>query len=257
MQNSAFAANRYRNGAGPFSLFVFSISAAIAAIFTHEMIFLISLLALSVAAVIIFERGIGGILSVSRYSVALAAFIFLFNLFSLDGKILFKLWFLSATIEGAAAGVLYGLKLMVFAYSGYLIYVAVDSFELVRPLERIGRPLGPLGRPLASAALAFFVAMRFIPELIERGHMTALALRSRGLDHRGGLGRKAKFALYLIPPLISGAIKRADLVAVALDIKGYGARYYRARFGAIQMNPIGICLTVFSAGLMILGFMTA
>jgi energy-coupling factor transporter transmembrane protein EcfT len=257
MQNAAYSILTYRIGPGAVSIFLLSISMALAAVFSRDYLFLSLLIVLSIIALALSGQGLGGIAKVGRYSIVLAAFVFILHLFSHRGETIFQLWFLSATIEGFRAGMLYGLKLLSFAYSGYLIFAAVDPFDLLYPLERIARHAGPLGRPLASAAMAFYLAMRFIPELVERGRITAMAMRSRGLGHEGGLRHKTRFSLFLVSPLFAGAIKKASLIALALDIKGYGTRFYKARQRPMSINLASGGVSALSASVLIGGLLTA
>jgi len=240
MQHAAYSILTYRIGPGAVSIFLLSISMALAAVFSRDYLFLSLLIVLSIIALALSGQGLGGIAKVGRYSIVLAAFVFILHLFSHRGETIFQLWFLSATIEGFRAGMLYGLKLLSFAYSGYLIFAAVDPFDLLYPLERIARHAGPLGRPLASAAMAFYLAMR-----------------SRGLGHEGGLRHKTRFSLFLVSPLFAGAIKKASLIALALDIKGYGTRFYKARQRPMSINLASGGVSALSASVLIGGLLTA
>ncbi|OGC89456.1 MAG: hypothetical protein A2W25_16535 [candidate division Zixibacteria bacterium RBG_16_53_22] len=257
MQSGSRSVSTYRIGGGAVSMFLLSMCMALAAVFSRDYLFVSLLIMLSMAALAFTGQRFDGIAKVGRYSILLAAFVFLLHLFSHRGQVIFHVWIFAATIEGARAGLLYGLKLLSFTFSGYLIFAAVDPFDLIYPLERIARHLGPLGRHLAAAAMAFYLAMRFIPELIERGRLTAMAMRSRGVDHKGGLRQKARFSLFLIAPLFAGAIKKASLIALALDIKGYGTRLYRARFRPMRLNPAGAAILALAVSVLIGGFLTA
>jgi len=249
--------NRYNKSAGGISIFLLSLSLASAAIISRDYLLLCVFLLLSMAALIVFRQGYKVIITLGRYSIFLAAFIFTLHLFSHEGAKIFGIWFLSATKEGALTGILYALKLLVFTYSGYLIFAAVDPFELLIPAERATSYIGRFGRPLASAAMAFFLAMRFIPELIERGKITAMAFKSRGIESERGLKKKAQFATALIVPLFAGSIKKAGLIAMALDIKGYGTRYYRARIRPARLNFASVAVAFLSAVILAIGILTA
>jgi len=112
--------------------------------------------------------------------------------------------------------------------------------------------LGPFGKTVAAFALAFFVALRFIPEFIDRGRLTYLALRSRGLSI-DKLNDKIAFGLFMITPLFAGAIKKASSVAMALEIKGYGTRYVRAILAQSRPGFIDISILALSGGVILAG----
>ena len=137
---------------------------------------------------------------------------------------------MKATIEGVQAGAFYGLKLIDFTIAAYIIFLTTDPFELISPLERLSRILGSRGRIISSLALAFFLAMRFLPELSKQGQMTLLAFKSKGLDLKGSLRHKAKAISLILPPLFVNAFKRSEVTAAALNVKGYATRYKKAVF---------------------------
>jgi energy-coupling factor transport system permease protein len=238
---------------GSYSRLLFSVSIALAAIFSGNVPFLILLIVISMSTPLVWGKPPGDLTKVAKYAIPLTAIIFVLHLFSHSGAPLFRAWFLSATIEGVRAGIFYGLKLLVFAYSGYNIFGVIDPYDLLMPLERLARRLGPSGKLLASTALAFYLALRFIPELVERGRVTAMALKSRGIEFSGGIGGRAHFALHLIAPLIAGSIKKAVSVAMAMEIKGYSGRYHRAAFPPPRVNLGGATLSLISLGLLAAG----
>jgi energy-coupling factor transporter transmembrane protein EcfT len=236
--------------------FVFSISLATSGIFSNHYGFLALLLGISVSSLLLWKTPLPELVKFGKYSLAFAAIVFLLHLFSHDAQIIARLWFLHATVEGAGVGLLYALKLLIFAYSGYIIFASVDPFDLLSPLEKSSRHLGVVGHFVASSALAFFIALRFIPDLVQRGRMASLALKSRGLDSKGSIREKARFAVFLIAPLFAGAIKSASMVSTALDIKGYGTRYHKAIYEPAKVRLQSVILSLLSAGLLFLGWKT-
>jgi energy-coupling factor transport system permease protein len=214
------------------------------------------LAALSLIAGIIFIGSVRKLLVVLLCSLPLAIIIFLLHLFSHGGKAIFAFLFLRATMEGAGLGLLYGMKLVVFAASGFSVLTAIDPFDLIAPFERIARKSGPLAGPLSSAVLAFFIAIRFLPDFVSRARLTVLAFKSRGLGFEGGLSRRARAAMIFLPPLFAGAIKRAELAGMALDLKGYATRYSRAVLAPPGIYPGSVLLTVISFLVLVGGFQT-
>jgi energy-coupling factor transporter transmembrane protein EcfT len=235
---------------GAFSRFIFSLSIALAAVATKNPGYLILLLAFSILAILSWGGHLHDIIKIIRYSLLLSIFIFLLHLFLHSGQPLIKFWFLSATTDGARTGLLYALKLLVFAYAAGIIFIVVDPFDLISPLERLARHIGPLGQPLGALTLSFFLALRFLPELSNQSRLTLLAFKTRGLDFKGGLSHKARVASLLIAPMFVNGFKRAELAAAALNIKGYATRYSNAVFNPIKIS-IGSILT-FSISIIIL-----
>lgn len=228
--------------AGALSRFIFSLSLALGAIFTQSLFYPGLLLIFGVLAILSWGGQVRDILKLGRYALILFIFVFILHLFSRSGQPVFRILFFNATSEGARDGLLYGLKLLVFAYSAGIILL-IDPFELISPVERLARLSGPLKRPLGTLALSFFLAIRFLPQLSRQSQMTILAFKTRGLDIKGSLAHKARVATLLIAPMFVSAFKRAEMASAALNIKGYATRYSRAVFGPSRIT-IGSVITI-------------
>jgi energy-coupling factor transport system permease protein len=227
---------------GALSRFIFSLSVALAAVATKSPAYLLLLLTFCIMAILSWGGHLRDIIKIIRYSLILSIFIFLLHLFLHNRQPFFKFWLLTATLDGARAGLLYGLKLLVFAHAAGIILVAVDPFDLISPLEKLAKISGRLGQPLGAFALSFFLALRFLPELSHQSRMTLLAFKTRGLDTKGSIFHKAKVASLLIAPMFVNSFKRAELAAAALNVKGYATRYSKAVFYPAKIT-IGSLLT--------------
>jgi energy-coupling factor transporter transmembrane protein EcfT len=246
--------NRGFISAGAPSRLFFAFSLTISALFNDNIAFLGLILLLLLLFLGLWRGNIQNILKVSLIAAPLAIFIFVLHLFIHNGQPIFKVAFLTATYTGARTGLLYALKLFIYSYSGYLIFIAVDPFELIQPVERIARKLGSAGRVLSGLALAFFLAVRFLPELSAQGKNTLLALKSRGLDLRGSLFHKADVMLLLITHLFVSGFKRADMAAQALAVKGYATRYTRAIYMPPKPNMGSFLIIVLSFAVIMVGW---
>ncbi len=238
---------------GSAALFIFGLSAALGATISNNLTYLCLLTVIVVFTFLIFDGRFRDIFKTLVYIQWLFAFIFLFHLFSHPGQILFRIWILNATREGLDAGFNYGMKLISFGYIGLLMFKMVNPFELVSPLERLARHLGKAGRPLANFSLAIFLALRFLPEMVEQGKTTSLALKTRGVSSEGNLKNKARFASLLIAPLFVNSFKRAELAGIALETKGYAQRHLHAALPPARINLSSVIAIFISAGVIYLG----
>jgi energy-coupling factor transporter transmembrane protein EcfT len=152
--------------AGSMSRFIFAISVAAASVMATDFLTILVMILAAVAALLAWGKDPRSVLRVAQLVVWLVAFLFILHLFSHSGRRLFSILFLTATLEGAGAGLFYGARLLAFAYAAYVILLTVDPFELTRPLERAARYLGPVGRLISSFVLSFSLALRFLPDLI-------------------------------------------------------------------------------------------
>ena len=181
----------------------------------------LALLPLSIAVFALLVPA-GGLPNVRRLRV-MFVLIFVFTL------VIWTLFFRG----GAAAGFLYGLstaiRLDTFLAAGIL-------FLTVTRIEEIAYAIGRLGMPYA-VGFTLTLAFRLVPVFYDAALAVLQAQRCRGLElSRGGvLSRLRRFVPVLIPVLI-GALRRADRMAMALELRGFNSgrprtTYLRARAG--------------------------
>ncbi|MEE9554785.1 MAG: energy-coupling factor transporter transmembrane component T [candidate division Zixibacteria bacterium] len=239
---------------GSVSRFFFAVSIAAAVLMANHVGIILAAIVSAVLALILWTRDLRNIFEPARLVIWFFAFLFILHLFSHPGKVLFSLFSLDATVEGAKAGLFYGEKLIVFVYSAFLILKTVEPFELVRPIERFSRISGKLGKPLSYAALSFSLALRFIPDLIRQGKMTMMVFNTRGIFFDGGLTKRLNGAVQLVSVVFVNALKSAESAALALAVKGYSNRFKRAVFPPARVSGGGILIALFSVVILVLGW---
>lgn len=240
--------------AGSMSRFIFAVSVAAASVMATDFLTILAMILAAVVALLAWGKNPRSVLRVAQLLVWLVAFLFILHLFSHSGRRLFSILFLTATLEGAGAGLFYGLRLLAFAYAAYVILLTVDPFELTRPLERAAHHLGQMGRLISFFVLSFSLALRFLPDLIREGRMTLLAFRTRGVGFEGGMLSRARVAIQLVGTVFVNAFKRAESAAMALSVKGYATRYARATFPPVSFSASGTFVFLISGIILVLGW---
>ncbi|HOO00728.1 MAG TPA: energy-coupling factor transporter transmembrane protein EcfT [Syntrophales bacterium] len=144
-------------------------------------------------------------------------------------------------IDVTGAGVLAGL----YTAWQYLALVAVGIFltattppsELVAGLGRLLRPLERWGVPVGDISFMVAVSLRFIPLLLGEYERLRAARAARGADWEGGVAKRLGLAVGLVIPLLIGAFRRADDLAVAVEARGYGHRAPSSLRGGEMGSP--------------------
>ena len=133
---------------------------------------------------------------------------------------LFTVGGLTIMQEGVLHGMGMGLRLNAMLISGIVLLSTTAIEELGEASNRLGVP-----RPLGfSLALAF----RWVPTLLGSIGAVIQAQRSRGLDvHARGVAEKVRRYPPLIVPLIGHTLRQTNLLAMALESKGFGAGQVR------------------------------
>jgi energy-coupling factor transport system ATP-binding protein len=114
-----------------------------------------------------------------------------------------------------------------------IIVVGVVIFQIYTPLQ-YGREVGkllsriPFGRKsFAQLELMVAVALRFIPLLDTEYHRLKLALAARGVSAPMGVRNRLIQNRRIIMPLVVNAVRRGDLVAYALEARGFDSSIRR------------------------------
>ncbi len=146
---------------------------------------------------------------------------------------------------------LYLGALMVFRLALIVILTSVFTFStspitLADGLERMLKPLTRIGFPSHEITLMLTIALRFIPTIMEEGDRLVKAVQARGgALGSGGFVQRTKSLIPLLVPLFIGAFRRADELAIAMEVRCYrggtGRTCYRkVAFGPRDYLAIGI-----------------
>jgi energy-coupling factor transport system permease protein len=104
-------------------------------------------------------------------------------------------------------------------------------------VEEVAYALGRLGVPY-TVGFTLTLAFRLVPVFFDAAASVVEAQRCRGLEFgRGGLVVRLRRFVPVIVPVLIGALRRADRVAMALELRGFNSgrprtTFLRARAGA-------------------------
>jgi energy-coupling factor transport system permease protein len=99
--------------------------------------------------------------------------------------------------------------------------------------------------------LTFNMAMRFVPTLAKEAQTIIDAQKSRGLEfEKGNIFQKVKKYIPILIPLIISSLRRAEIIADAMESRAFGASKTRSFLYTLNMNKkdfifIIICIIVF------------
>jgi energy-coupling factor transport system permease protein len=131
-------------------------------------------------------------------------------------------------------GFLYGLstamRLDTFLAAGILFLTTTRVEEVAYALGRVGVPY--------TVGFTLTLSFRLVPVFFDAALAVLQAQRCRGLElARGGLVRRLRRFVPVLVPVLIGALRRADRMAMALELRGFNSgrprtTYLRARAGA-------------------------
>jgi len=146
------------------------------------------------------------------------------------------------TWTGFRFGLSMAIRLDTFLAAG-LVFLTVTR------VEEVAYALGRLGVPY-TAGFTLTLAFRLVPVFFDAAANVVQAQRCRGLEfHRGGPVTRLRRFVPVIVPVLIGALRRADRVAMALELRGFNSgrprtTFLRARAGRADAVAGTIALVV-------------
>ncbi|MBP7632658.1 ATP-binding cassette domain-containing protein [Candidatus Ozemobacteraceae bacterium] len=117
------------------------------------------------------------------------------------------------------------------------IYVAISTqAELMAFWETCFRPLTLFGVNVREPALVMVIAVRFLPVMLEEIERIRLAQRARGARFDAGWRGTFIALLPLLVPTLTLAIRRAHVLAVAMESRGYRLTGRRTKYRIYRVS---------------------
>jgi len=161
------------------------------------------------------------------------AFLLIITIFSIvvwgviprEGEIIF----LFIKREALVFGALTAIKIDAVLIAGMVFLATMRNEEITIGLVRLGAPY--------VMCFAFSTALRLVPTFAATGATVVEAQRSRGLDLGAGpLWRRLKAYIPLMAPIFLVSIRNANLMAMALEARGFGAGKNRTFYIELKMR---------------------
>jgi energy-coupling factor transport system permease protein len=136
-------------------------------------------------------------------------------------------FFYGRALSPSRAGLMYGLsmgiRLDTFLVTGLL-------FLTTTRVEEVAYALGRLHVPYV-VGFTLTLAFRLVPVFFDAAVTIVQAQRCRGLDiRRGSLVQRLRHFVPVIVPVFMGALRRADRMAMALELRGFNSGRPRTTF---------------------------
>jgi energy-coupling factor transport system permease protein len=220
-----------------------TLAATFASAYVMEEAFAIVPVAVAVAILL---HGAGALPNVRRLrilflAVPTATFV-IWSIFYGEGEPFPVLAAVGVTWEGVRYGAGMALKLETFLGASILFLSITRVEEFTAALRGLGLPV--------RVSFAIALSFRLVPLFLASAVSVVAAQRARGLEFsRGGLPERLRRYVPVIVPVFMGALRRADSMAMALEVRGFGAdrprtSYVRARFGPRDWVAAGVIVTI-------------
>jgi len=162
----------------------------------------------------------------------------LFNIFFIDeGKVIIDFeWFSITDIALIRTSVVLS-RLIILVMATSLITLTTSPVDLTYALEKLLSPTKIIGFPVHEFSLMMTISLRFIPILGRELDKIIKAQLARGIDpSKGSLKKRAEKISSMLIPLFFNAFKRADELALAMDVRCYTGGDGRTSFREYKIN---------------------
>ncbi len=142
--------------------------------------------------------------------------ILIWSVFYSRGTPLAALPFLPVTREGILFGLGMATKLSTFLATGALFLSTTRIEEFAYAFTLLGLPY--------RISFTMTLAFRLVPLFLESAFTVIQAQRCRGLEmSRGRLLQRLRHYVLVLIPVFMGALRRADQMAIALEVRGFNS----------------------------------
>ncbi len=156
--------------------------------------------------------------------------------FTTPGHIVWKVPFtgggdstgLILTREGLEKGGILSLRISLATITAGLVALTTPLSQVLRAFEYFGKPLSLVGIKIGSLVMMITLALRFIPTLYDESKMLKKSLMARGWFTGKGFTRRITYWIPLLVPLIANGMRRSDVLAETLVVRGYDPNVQRS-----------------------------
>ena len=227
----------------PAAKLVSAILVAFAVMFSREIVVLVLAAGIVVAGMMGSGLPIRMLLLVMRRTIWLLVFTIVINAFLAGGERLIG-FVPGLSHEGILLGLLFSAKILVLLTLMWLITATTSPLEFADSIDSFSRRFPWLH--LAGLGVILSIAIRFIPFFFEEAQRLMKAQMSRGLEFSGGPLTRTKALVPILVPLLAGALRKADNLAIALEARCYDPLRRRPfveyAFGGSELLVLGVSI---------------
>lgn len=157
--------------------------------------------------------------------------LFLHIFFTKEGDILFEWKIFKIYEEGLKQGIFISVRFLVLVLVTSILTLSTSPISITDGMEDLLGPFKRFKLPVHELALMMSISLRFIPTLMDETDKILKAQLARGSDiSTGSIKERIRAVIPLLVPLFVSAFKRAEDLAVAMEVRGYRGGEGRTRY---------------------------
>lgn len=160
---------------------------------------------------------------------------FMHLFFTKGGVVLIDGGFFTIESAGVINGIYISIRLMMLVVMTTILTLTTSPIDLTDAIERLGSPLKKIKVPMHELAMMMSISLRFIPTLMDETEKIIKAQSARGSTFMTGpLKARLRALVPIFIPLFISAFKRADEMAVAMEVRGYQGEEGRTTYRLLK-----------------------
>ncbi len=168
----------------------------------------------------------------------LIVFTFLMHIFFTKEGVLLVDWkFIKIYEEGLRQGIFISVRFLVLVLLTSILTLTTSPISITDGMEDLLGPFKRFKLPVHELALMMSISLRFIPTLMDETDKILKAQLARGSDiSTGSIKQRIRSVIPLLVPLFVSAFKRAEDLAVAMEVRGYRGGEGRTRYRQLKWS---------------------
>lgn len=161
------------------------------------------------------------------------------NLFYANGEPIFKLGFLTITMQGIENSLFIAIRIIILIFISCVFTFTTSPNDMTFAIETLLTPLKAIKIPVGDIAMMITIALRFIPTILEEIEKIINAQKARGANlEDGNIIKKAKAFIPILIPLFVSSFRRAYDLAIAMDCRCYQSGQERTRMKINKLKKL-------------------
>lgn len=170
--------------------------------------------------------------------IFLIIFTFLMHIFfTKEGAIILDWKVIKIYEEGLRQGIFISTRFLVLVLITSILTLSTSPISITDGLEDLLGPFKRFKLPVHELALMMSISLRFIPTLMDETDKILKAQLARGSDiSTGSIKQRINAVIPLLVPLFVSAFKRAEDLAIAMEVRGYRGGEGRTRYRQLKWD---------------------
>jgi energy-coupling factor transport system permease protein len=176
--------------------------------------------------------------------------------FTKEGALLVDWKFIKIYEEGLRQGIFISVRFLVLVLLTSILTLTTSPISITDGMEDLLGPFKRFKLPVHELALMMSISLRFIPTLMDETDKILKAQLARGSDiSTGSIKQRIRAVIPLLVPLFVSAFKRAEDLAVAMEVRGYRGGEGRTRYRQLKWHWRDTTIMVLLAALVVVLFL--